>query len=254
MKTRAIWITIGFVLLFLAIDLIGIMGDITENILSIKVYMGVYCVYITIELNAMRKEYADRILEYVRNPLIGIGTLSAITHLNEQSFYSQLEYIISNEAITRVWISYMHDQRPSNLIGTKQYQYYSNFKKLVKKHQDVTFKRLILASVDALEWIAEIATELEGQQNFNLAVYVDGGDSRASRPLSIQCIDDKYTFLVAVHEEEQTSGRRDILVKDVEFTGKFSKRYSELYDCSVSIVEAGKFDRERFEKLKKEVT
>jgi len=236
MKTRTLVITVGLAVIFVLID---VLSGNKDSITTLKIYFGVYVVYLAGEFAINFADMKKNLDQHISNPLKGISGVACIEPLDEQDFYKRFLTIIKSEATNCVRISYMDRVPPQNLPDSSQSAYYDHLLQVVKSKPSVHFERVVLATDENEEWLQTMINQFEGRKNVDMYALRGQSIDRVAHPLSIQCVDEKYTILVAVAEQKEASGPRDILIKDTELTRKFNRYFDLIVRESTKVLSAG---------------
>lgn len=182
-----------------------------------------------------------------------VEKLPKIELLHEEEFYARFPYHI-HTATRNVDLAHLALESPLQDIKPEQSDYYKSLKKSVKSNSRVTFRRVERVSKDKAEWLQQLVTGFTGQTNFSLYCLVDDESTRnneMSDLLSVQLIDDKHLFIVALLEHTSTKGHRDIYIRDEGVTGFFREYYKgRLVDKSVPIIVNGQLKNDKWEQIK----
>ena len=239
-KYRILIITI---IAALVAALIDSMNDTIESIVTLKIYLGIYLSYLSAEFYI----HFEEVKAFLENPLKGINSMSSISHLDEDLFFARFKTILKYEAKIHVRMSYMHDAPPKPYNKTSQEEYRKAIKEIVEKKEKVRFEYVILLSDANKEWIKERINEFKGLKNYNLHVYEN--NSNMIPPISIQCIDMKYVFLLALESEKRIIQERDVLIKDEKLVDKFNHYHTRILKNSISIITDGDLEEDNIKRL-----
>lgn len=166
--------------------------------------------------------------------------------LSQDEFYSEFPSFIAR-ANKSVDIAYLDTKPPTSYaIGDSvTSRYYKDFIDMVRKRKDVEFRRVERYSTEKVEWFKLLITRLEKRDNFSLSVIKMDAVERKIPELSVQIIDGKEVFLVAVAEHENTHGYRDVQISDSSSSSLFMKYYDDmLWNRGGILIEKGKLNTE----------
>ena len=162
--------------------------------------------------------------------------LARVEPIPEGEFYAKFSAALRT-ARRRVKLSYMSNRSPLDSRDPTMKNYYEKLPGIIKKMgPDVEFKRLIRAVPGLGNWIEQMVAQLTDVSNFSLGCLVDSEPESDNVPVvSIQCVDDRQVFFVAVGEQQESSGRRDLYVESEDLCNVWSQYYERLWrnaNCS----------------------
>lgn len=172
--------------------------------------------------------------------------------LGQNEFYVHLEKnIISAERA--VYLTFL-DQSPPTKYGlqsSETYKYYRKLKQLIRGKNEINFRRVELFSEEKIDWLEKLIKDFGDSKNFSLRVLCTEHAEAPSSLLSIQTIDGKKTYCVAVAEHQSDHKKRDIYLSSPEATDLWNRYYEEkLWSPSISIIDRGEVNWETWEGIK----
>lgn len=157
----------------------------------------------------------------------------------EEDFFELLETYASS-ARKRVDLTYFDNRPPEEVRTHRGKQYYENLIGIVSKKSSVHFRRIVRANAAILPWITSQIQDLKGQNNFSLACYNDPSPADPDiDAITVQLIDDEFTFLVSLGTQKSSRTPRDIVVRSSIFNEMWTRYYDMLWRKSVVVIERG---------------
>jgi hypothetical protein len=144
------------------------------------------------------------------------GLRRSINHntvaLRQDQFYSDFHLDISM-ATAAVDISHLDIRPPLDaaLPGSETRRYYDDFARTVRTRGNVRFRRIERVSRQKREWLEHLVDEFTGRANFSLACLVTPEEDRKIGAISVQLVDARKVYLVAIREHSSAHAVRDIL-------------------------------------------
>lgn len=164
--------------------------------------------------------------------------------LYQEEFYGRFEAEIAKAQRT-VDITHLDVQLPGVQANrnSQTEKYFKNFSKIIKQHPNIAFRRVERCSPAKLEWVEQLASQLQGKSNFSLA-FLDTTSSEPKLPeVSVQIIDSKRVFVVAVGRHSDNHGYRDLVIVDENIARLWLSYYDEvLWNRSIVIIQSGRLD------------
>lgn len=167
---------------------------------------------------------------------------STIQCVMEQEFYSRFSSAIKN-ARQSIFLAHLDTMPPSYLKGQPGHDYYERLVGIIKSNR-VKTRRVERLSKEKMDWIKHLCARLEGCPQFSLRLIDARSVERRVPEVSVQCLDDIDTVLVAVAEHSNETKKRDIWIQDREATLMWRDYYDDfLWKPSISLIENGVLDR-----------
>lgn len=173
------------------------------------------------------------------------------TAVHEREFYALWAAQFAS-GTQNIDITHLGAHPPSSKQSVSQDGYFDNFPRAVKK-SDATIRRVERITSHKLDWIQKLIDELGSNKapRFSLAAFEDkAGDGEMPFAISVNRIDDRYGWIVAMAEQRSTQGTRDLFITSppgVELLGTyFTER---LWNQSTPLVESGIVNTRNWERL-----
>lgn len=174
-------------------------------------------------------------LNAIRNAL----PTASIRPLTDGEFYDEF-LSAAKSATSIVRIAYLSPTPPLRAAPRDREKYYSEIADLVRRRENVQFFRLIRRSDANLEWIVSFIRDFDGVSNMSVALIDDAPEAKPSSiGLSVQIVDDKQSWLVALDGHERRGRYRDIAVDNPLFADGMTKYYERLWDLGAEILRNG---------------
>jgi len=195
---------------------------------------------------------SDMMSENLNEVKVALQKHTRIELLSEEEFYDKFLFYVTNHAVNNVDISYMDIHKPRTSKKSYKKEYYEKITEFIKSNSRITFRRLIRNTEDNLKWVREIVEQLKGCGNFSLRVYDHADkDSREIATVSVQRIDNNFTFLVALGEQRPIEAKRDVFIQSEELARIFVRYYNQIWNSSIRILEDGEIIESGFGEAEK---
>lgn len=159
----------------------------------------------------------------------------------DHEFY--LDFLNSmRNAKNNVNISYFAPYPPDTTQHKDRKEYYKKIKTIIKGNPRIHFRRLVRYTEKNKPWIKQMLKEYKDIPNFHLAIVRDLEDfnQKMSYSLSVQVIDDKKCWLVAIESHEGGQNIYRDLYLESEDVGKAMRGYyARLWSLSDKLIETG---------------
>ncbi len=204
---------------------------------------GVELVYLGVLLSTVLQLHSDLDRKF--------KGLARVEPISEGEFYARFSAALRT-ARTRVKLSYMSYKSPLDTRDPIMRDYYQKLPNLVRKiRSDLEFKRLIRAVPGIRNWLEQMVTELKDVPNFSLACLVDNQpESDNITTVSVQCVDDNKVYFVAVGEQQESTGRRDLYVESEDFGKVWNQYYERLWRSAIVVIDRGRIDPANLAKVR----
>ncbi len=198
------------------------------------------------ENNLFRSRIEKEVNLFARNA-------NSVVPLHEDDFYlHMMKYI--RKAEKSVALAQLDVRPPKKIPGSSGSIYYNKFIGLVKSNRSVRFQRVERVSREKVEWIESLIGSLEGNVNFSLRCVNYPGQPDKTGNISVQLIDDLYTFLVAIPQHYFPHTNRDLLLFGKDVNELWRRYYDDvLWEMGEPIIEDGIFYSDRWEQLKSDL-
>jgi len=168
--------------------------------------------------------------------------LVPVESISEAEWYGRFLEALRG-ARTRVKLSYMSNKSPLDSKNPVLKSYYLKLPAEIRKRAPVEFRRLVRAVPGLRNWIEEMVTDLGKVGTFSLACLPDREpETDAIATVSVQCIDEDQVFLVAVGEQQESRGPRDLYVESEEFNRIWNQYYDRLWNRAFLVIDRGRID------------
>jgi hypothetical protein len=159
--------------------------------------------------------------------------------MRAQDFYPQFRTAMG-AATSHVYICYFAPYPPSARAHVDRKRYYAELPDFVRSHPDVQVFRLVRRTKENLPWVIEMSEALKGLPNAHLALLKDLPEKETMPlALSVQTIDGKKVWLVAVESHEPKGLYRDLYVEGEDLAQAMEVYYKRLWAHAVPILDAG---------------
>jgi len=175
--------------------------------------------------------------------------------IRESDFYDEFRMDVQ-QAEQRVLITYFNNHDPTDSPDNDVQDYYREIESLTKQKEDedVEFKRLIRGIPQLEGWVDQLIDEHEGDGNFSLACTMDDEPDKPLREhVPVQIIDDDIVYFVAVGEQQERSGPRDMFVRSEDLNAQWHRYYDRLWDDSSEIMNRGRVNDENLSEYKEHI-
>jgi hypothetical protein len=154
-------------------------------------------------------------------------------------------------ARTRVKLSYMSNKSPLDSKDPVMKNYYQKLPTEIRKKAPVEFRRLVRAVPGLRNWIEEMVLDLGRVGTFSLACLPDREpEVDAIATVSVQCIDEDQIFFVAVGEQQESRGPRDLYVESEDFNRIWNQYYDRLWNRAILVIDRGRIDDANLSKVR----
>lgn len=211
--------------------------------------VAILIIYTILRLSAERSALHD--IGTRINDIIGCKAVASA--INQEDFYSRYNRFMTS-ANHFVGVTHLAKTPPNPMKCSVQELYYKSFFNLVKKRSNVAVHRVERATKEKREWLERIVRELKGRKNFSLFCILTNDSSEFLPSISVQIVDDKHTFLVAVSKHDNHGGNRDIYIQDREVTEIWRAYFDrQLVKNSIAVIRDGTLDEVNWAKVKEEI-
>jgi hypothetical protein len=166
---------------------------------------------------------------------------STIRWVQDRDFYRTF-LGASTEAVHTVRISYFSPDPPNAVNDADRNDYYRRMKRTMKRRSDVRFFRLVRYTPANRDWLLEMVRDFDGHPNVNLAVLSSDLEPERVMPLalSVQIVDQKKAWLVAVEAHERLGQFRDLYIENDALAGALDRYHQRLWTLSEPILLDGR--------------
>ena len=161
-----------------------------------------------------------------------------IKKIRDDEFYIQF-LAEAKMAKNDVNIMYLSPTPPGHTNNRERSEYYKSMTSLIRKTNNVRFNRIVRITQANKEWITNLLLQFDGSANVYIAGYKDHETIDNPLALSVQIIDQKQSWLVAVGSHERQGAYRDIYIESNEFGEAIQKYYNRIWSRSDVLMNAG---------------
>lgn len=183
----------------------------------------------------LRGQDDKSLLDLVTHRLSGV----VVRQLRDDEFY--LDFLNhAQRATSYVLISYFAPHPPDVQSNDNLRRYYDDIENVMRRNPGTTFRRLVRRTTENALWAQTLCQRLQGYPNVSVASISDQHESR-EMPLamSVQVIDDRYVWLVAIESHLRSGQYRDLFIDDPLVAKAMVKYYDKLWDIGTLFMNAG---------------
>lgn len=187
------------------------------------------------------KETKSDILGEIKEASQFIKQNTRCEFLSDSKFYSHFSHE-ARQAESNVNICYFAPYPPDSTNHKERKKYYEEIISTIKKKPEVKFRRIIRNTPANKEWIKEIISEFKNVPNFDLRIINDCPDDNIKMPhaLSVQIIDTRKCWLVAIESHEKEGPFRDLYIEGDEIGKSLTGYFNRLWSMSDEIISSGR--------------
>jgi hypothetical protein len=189
----------------------------------LSVMVGLVLVDVRQQSAEASREFRDLLRQYT--PL-------QVRNLREDEFYKEfLGHCF--KAKHYVKICYFAPRPPHHGAPQAREVYYRQMIEVMRDNPETTFRRIVRDTHANREWANELVSRLLGTTNCSVALLKDL-DASVEMPLalSVQVIDEREAWLVAVSEHTGSPMYRDVAIENELLAAFFSKYFDRLWGLS----------------------
>jgi hypothetical protein len=218
---------------------LNVPGEIQNAVFTV---IGVHVTLLLITLTLLLLEQRDelttavtRIEQAVKGP--------AVRKLRDEDFYTEFLQA-AKQARSSVCICYFGPHPPTTVPDAHRKKYYLAMRALMKKRgDDIRVRRLLRHSAENEKWAAEEVKKLLGKPKVDFALLTDLDPTNAKNvmplALSVQIIDRKQAWLVAIRSHEQIGEHRDLVIEGSDVPEALQEYFDRLWHHADMILENG---------------
>lgn len=162
--------------------------------------------------------------------------------ISDNDFYRDFQYEKSR-AKKSVYVCYFAPYPPDTTKHKDRKQFYKDAISLIKGREvhNVRFKRIVRYTEKNKDWIKKLINDYKDRPYSDLAILKSDLPEENKMPLalSVQIIDAKLTWFVAIKDHERDNEYRDMFIKGEEFGLAMSAYYDRLWGHSDELVSSG---------------
>lgn len=168
-----------------------------------------------------------------------LGTAPQITPIRDDEFYRDF-LRAAEEATENVLISYFGNHAPDRAQHVERRRYYESLLQVMRENPRAHFRRLLRDTPANREWARRRTPQWIGLPNVSVAFLADvNPDHPMPIALSVQVIDSRRVWLVAVEGHERQGAHRDLSIKDATAAEMFAKYFFRLWGKAEVVVDGG---------------
>ena len=162
-----------------------------------------------------------------------------VRELRESEFYKDFlgQCVRANHYVNICYFS----PRPPAVGGSKErVDYYERIASVMKRNPNTRFRRLIRDTPANRKWALQLIEELRGTHNCYIGMLTDyDNEVEMGRALSVQLVDDRIAWLVAIAEHGGPGLYRDVAIENPEVASMLNKYFERLWKLSRIVFEPG---------------
>ena len=162
-----------------------------------------------------------------------------VRRLKEVEFYKEfLGYCVKAKHYVR--ICYFSPVPPDHGAPEQRKQYYKRLINVMKTNHEAAFRRIIRDTDANRKWAAEMIPHVLNTTNFSLALLKDlDADKDMPLAMSVQIVDDRDAWLVAVSDHSDSPVYRDIAVENEILVEALNRYFDRLWGQSRIVFKSG---------------
>lgn len=204
-------------------------------------YIGLQFLFLSSLVYLLLEDFKDQAKGEIRGfgDLLQRYTPLHVRQLRENEFYKDfLGHCVS--AKHYVNISYFSPRPPAVGGSPDRIEYYASIAAVMRKNPDTRFRRIVRDTPENRIWVMQLVSELQGTNNCAIAMLSDFDEStEMARALSIQIVDGKITWFVAISEHAGAELYRDIAIENSGVTDMLNRYFERLWRLSKIVFESG---------------
>jgi hypothetical protein len=210
----------------------------SDSALALATQVALHFTFLSIGLSLLLvKESWDA--QVTRDALLLRLPPTTIKPLRDDEFYPRFQAEITT-AQSLVHISYFSPSPPDAFTDPVRRAYYAGLPALMRRNGHVQFKRLIRRSRENERWLTAQLALLNGCPNVDVAILDDVDEAkRMGLALSVQVIDEKLAWLVALGSHDRDSPHRDLFVDNAQAAIALNRYFLRLWALSTVLLRNG---------------
>jgi hypothetical protein len=200
-------------------------------------FVGIQLVLVSGTLVLLMMAQGSELAAAVRGALPG----TEVRRMKDREFYQHFQ-AAAEQAEHSVRIAYFAPYPPGDVEFKERKRYYDAILSLMKRRDQVNFKRLVRSSPKNDAWLATLVRELQGRPNVDLAVLTRDLEPEVELPLalSVQVIDKDKVWVVATASHETQNEFRDVFVRNNDFAAAMTEYYDRVWSVSQRLLDRGR--------------
>jgi hypothetical protein len=173
--------------------------------------------------------------------LLSVFPYTKVLKLKDFQFYTHFKSAVEL-ADHSVRISYHAPYPPTDVSFKERKKYYDEILALMKRSQRVHFKRLVRSTPRNDVWLMELIRECDGRSNIDIASLDSDVQPHVEMPLamSVQIVDEKQCWLVAISTHERDAEYRDLYVENQDVAICMRDYFDRIWDHSTLLLNRGR--------------
>lgn len=208
---------------------------------TLATYVGLEFLLLSLLVGLLLLDFKSEAKEDIKNfgDLLNRYTPLHVRQLGENQFYKEfLGCCVS--ASHYINICYFSPRPPAVGGGTERVLYYSRIASVMQDNPGTRFRRLVRDTEANRKWVLELAEALSGTHNCSIALLRDQDQSvELAYALSVQVVDGRVAWLVAIAEHSGAEFFRDIAIENEQVAGMLSKYFDRLWQQAEVVFKPG---------------
>lgn len=160
--------------------------------------------------------------------------------LRDDQFYEQFLLAIVN-ATSYVYISYFAPTSPLEDLATHRRRYDSRLLALIRKRTNIRFRRLVRDTPSNRQWLSAFLKVVKRRANVDIALLPEPSLAEyMPMALSVQIVDGKECWFVAIESHDRVGEYRDIHMKGEVLSQAMTKYYDRLWAQATPVLTSGR--------------
>lgn len=196
--------------------------------------LGILVALFLLDIQQQGNESSRRLKELLQE-----YTPLQVRRLKESEFYKEfLGHCISAKHYVK--ICYFAPVPPDQGAPDARKKYYRRLLSVMKSNPDAMFRRILRDTKANRVWAEEMIRHLAKATNFSIALLKDiDAEKEMPLALSVQIIDERYAWLVAVSEHSDSPLYRDVAVENEILVEVLDKYFDRLWSLSTVVFKPG---------------
>jgi len=208
---------------------------------SLATYIGLEFLILSTLVYLLLEDFKAQSRTEINNfgALLQRYTPLTVRQLRENEFYKDfLGQCVRAEHFVN--ISY-YAPRPPEIGGSvERVKYYREIAGVMRNNINTRFRRIVRDTPANRQWVLSLIEDLVDTTNCSIALIDDFDETvEMGRALSVQIVDGKIAWLVAIAEHGGAEIYRDIAIENAEVTNMLNKYFDRLWQLSRIIFEPG---------------
>jgi hypothetical protein len=166
-----------------------------------------------------------------------------VQRLRDDEFYKEFLDRARNAQNT-VNITYLAAYPPDEVNNRTRATYDRDLINTIRQRPHVRFRRIVRSSHRNRPWIAELTEHLQNLPNADLAVLRESEREEMPQALSVQIVDERSIWFVAINAHERVGAYRDLVIESQEAAQAMQDYYDRLWGRATRILDSGRITPE----------